>query len=658
MKGIAVAPHSAFAYNAQAWVLHHNVIGIDYGKGFDYESSLASYRKAIELNPNDLDLRQSLANFLEFNRNGIRYASDSSLTEAIEIYRYVKKHQGAVEPEVEDNLIIDLFYAGLYREALAELSTLQESPVRNGVAVASIAASQGPPAAIAFADQIHGDEQKKKDALSFAAEGLWNMRLYAQAAAILTASLSDNSDSKTLVGKIQIFSNLRPYKGADLPSTDPRSPVQKLIVGGVTNTLTEAVMVANLSRHSYANDADWKRDLLLTNILSGQFRSLSRKTGLPQTVIEDIALGKMKINIVPSDEPGSRIVVEFLGSPPANFFVLSEDNSYKIVANDHDPSGVGNEALYLLRHHQQAEATSLLNWKRDLVQKEQGDDPLGGLLFARLWRPGQSGGPQSIELAAASLLTDKSGLLAILPQVITARRNASTDSERDDLDLLLASIYLCAEDATNAKLVSQQLLDRQPDSTTAVVLAGRAYRLNKDWTGWKSLLDTRLQRRHNDRNLLLQSATEAEAEGDFPRARRTLRIVLDGGHAVADDYNKYAWLSLFEDRVDDQSLAAAEQVNLLSKNGNYAYLHTLACLDATRGKTVEARQLLLEAMSTANLEEPNSAIWYGFGLIFEQYGVSDAAVAAYRRVERPDGFLDPTDPFVLAQTHLKALHAN
>jgi len=94
MKGIAVAPHSAFAYNAQAWVLHHNVIGIDYGKGFDYESSLASYRKAIELNPNDLDLRQSLANFLEFNRNGIRYASDSNLTEAIEIYRYVKKPPG------------------------------------------------------------------------------------------------------------------------------------------------------------------------------------------------------------------------------------------------------------------------------------------------------------------------------------------------------------------------------------------------------------------------------------------------------------------------------------------------------------------------------------------------------------------------------------
>src|SRR5258708_15105884 len=84
-EATTVAPQSAFAYNAQAWVLHHNVIGVDYGRGFDYDASLASYRKAIELDPNDLDLRQSLAELLGYNRNGIRYAPDARLAEAIEI---------------------------------------------------------------------------------------------------------------------------------------------------------------------------------------------------------------------------------------------------------------------------------------------------------------------------------------------------------------------------------------------------------------------------------------------------------------------------------------------------------------------------------------------------------------------------------------------
>jgi tetratricopeptide (TPR) repeat protein len=657
LKATTVAPQSAFAYNAQAWVLHHNVIGVDYGKGFDYDASLASYHKAIELDPNDFDLRQSLAELLAYNRNGIRYAPDARLAETIEILRYVKGHQSAVQTEVEDNLIIDLFYAGRFGEVLPELATLPTSQVRDGVAIAAIAAIQGPAAAIERANQIGGDEQKKKDALNFAAEGLWNMRLYPQAAAMLTASLPDTSDSKALIGKIQIFRNLRPYKGADLPATDPRSPVQRLMIAGLTNTLTEAVIAQCVSRNAFTSEADSKRNLSEINQVAGMFRNLSRQTGLPQVVIQDIVLGTMKIVIVPSTEAGSRIVVEFAGVPPQNFFVLSEDGSYKIVAsNKNNGSGeIGTEALYLLHQNQEAEATALLNWKRDMIQREQGDDPLGGSLFARFWTAGQSKGPQAIELAGASLLSDKSTLLPLLPQVITARKNATTATERDNFDLLLATIYLRAEDSTRAKLISQTLLDRQPDSATAVDLAGRAYSLAKDWAAWKSLLDARLQRHPDDRNLLLQSAAEAEAEGDFPRARRAFRIVLDSGHALVGDYNMYAWLSLFEDSVDDQALAAAQQANLLSKNNDYASLHTLACLDAARGETAEARQLLLEAMSSGHLEEPNSAIWYGFGRIYEQYGVYDAAAAAYKRVEKPDGVIDPTDTFVLAQSRLKAL---
>jgi tetratricopeptide (TPR) repeat protein len=660
LKATTVAPQSAFAYNAQAWVLHHNVIGVDYGKGFDYDASLASYRKAIELDPNDLDLRQSLANLLEFNRKGIRYAPDAQLAEAIEILRYVKGHQSAVQPEVEDNLIIDLFYAGRFGEVLPELATLPTSPVRDGIAIAAIAAVQGPAAAIERANQIGGDEQKKKDALNFAAEGLWNMRLYPQAADILTASLPDTSNSKALIGKIQIFRNLRPYKGADLPATDPRSPVQRLIIASLTNTLTEAVIAQCVSRNAFTSEADSKRSLSEINLVAGMFRNLSKQTGLPQVVIQDIVLGTMKINIVPSKEAGSRIVVEFAGLPPQNFFVLSEGGSYRVVAsNKNNGLGeIGTEALSLLHQDQEAEATALLNWKRDLVQKEQGDDPLGGSLFARLWTTGQSKGPQAIELAAASLSTEKSVLLKLLPRVIAVRKSAITRNERDNLDLLLASIYLRAEDGTNAKLISQRLLDGHSDSATAVALTGQAYSLTKSWSAWKSLLDVRLQRHPNDRNLLLQTAAEAEAEGDLPRARRAFRTLLDNGHALADDYNMYAWLSLFEDNVDDQALAAAQQANLLSKNSNYAYLHTLACLNAARGETAEARQLLLEAMSTGNLEEPNSAIWYGFGRIYEKYDVDDAAAAAYQRVERPDGVIDPTDTFVLAQSRLKVLHAN
>jgi tetratricopeptide (TPR) repeat protein len=261
-----------------------------------------------------------------------------------------------------------------------------------------------------------------------------------------------------------------------------------------------------------------------------------------------------------------------------------------------------------------------------------------------------------MELAAASLITDKSTLLTLLPDVVAARKQPPTDEERDNLDLLLASIYLQEGDSANANLTAQHLLDREPDSAAALALAGHAYALAKDWRAWKSLLIARLQRHPEDRALLLQSVAEAEAEGDIPGARHALRTILDSGSGLPEDYNLYAWLSLFEPNVDDKALDAAQQVNMTTKNSKYSYLHTLACLDAVRGDTTDARQLLLEAMKAANLEEPNAEIWYGFGRIYEQYGVSAAAIAAYTRVENHASQDDPIGSYVLAQRRLAALH--
>ena len=55
--------------------------------------------------------------------------------------------------------------------------------------------------------------------------------------------------------------------------------------------------------------------------------------------------------------------------------------------------------------------------------------------------------------------------------------------------------------------------------------------------------------------------------------------------------------------------------------------------------------------------EPNSSTSYAFGAIYEPYGVPDAAIAAYKKVEKPEGTMSAVDTYVLAQQHLKALHA-
>lgn len=658
-RATVVAPQSSFAYSAQGWVLHHNAIGVDYGKGYAYEASIAAFRKAIELAPGDLDVRQSLANTLEFNEDGIRYAPDSQLSEAIEVYRYVKAHQGVVEPTVEDDLLIDLFYAGEFKEVVDETAARTPTPIRDGIAIAAIEASQGTAMAIARANQISGDAHRRSAALDLAAEGLWNMRLYPQAADVLTAGLQEEGDSSSTLGKIQIFRTLKPFHEDYLPASDPRSPVQQIASSVMSGKFTEAVASANVSRHAFADEEEWQSFLKRSREAAGTLRTSSIKSGLPLVVMQDIVLGTMKIIAEPSGGPGYRIVVQTLGSRPRRSFVVKEDGGFKLVAGaDSGSAAIGNEALYLLRHGDEAEARSLLDWRRDQVEKGGGDNPLGGVLFAQFWTSGQSQGAEGIETAAASLLTESAGSAGLLPRLVAMREKASSALARANLNLLLASIYLRAGDGPNAKLLTQKLLEQYPDSPTAIRLAGRVDDLVKDWPAWRAMLDSRLAKRPNDRTLLEQQAEEAEAEGDFVRARRSLRVVVDSGLALAADYNMYAWLSLFHGTVDAQALDAAQQANLLTQNMSFATLHTLACVYAAQGKTTEARQLLLQAMSSGNLSEPNSAIWFGFGLIYEQYGVPEAAIAAYKRVEKPKGPVDPTDTFVLAQARLKALHSN
>ena len=98
----------------------------------------------------------------------------------------------------------------------------------------------------------------------------------------------------------------------------------------------------------------------------------------------------------------------------------------------------------------------------------------------------------------------------------------------------------------------------------------------------------------------------------------------------------------------------AQRGSDLTNGSSFAIMHTLACLDAQAGRTSQARELLLKAMDAGGMEEPNSEVWFGFGLIAEQYGVVDSAREMFKRVEKPKDSL-PGDTYALAQRHLAAL---
>jgi len=386
---------------------------------------------------------------------------------------------------------------------------------------------------------------------------------------------------------------------------------------------------------------------------------LATQSGLPANVLLDLIAGNLKFTAEGDDKAGYKVSVQSLGSKAQQYFVSKEDGTYKVVTDGKEYSEAGNEALYLLHAGKESEARSLLDWMRDHVRKGGGDDPLEGPLLPRFWTVRDSGGQEAIELAAASLIATTPSaapnIKGLIPTIHAAWEKAGSDQRRLDLGLLLASILSAVQDGPALKTVSSEILAKYPDSYVAIDLAGIADGLLKDWSDWKQMLDAHLVKHPDDEFLLRFKVKLAQAQGDFVLARATEQLLIDKAKASAGDYNNYAWTSLFDGKVDAESVKAAQQANMLGKNSSFAEMHTLACIYAYQGKTSEARELLLKAMTTVNLSEPNSEIWYGFGSIYEQYGVNDAAIEAYQKVNKPEGPIAPTGTYVLAQMRLKTL---
>jgi len=318
--------------------------------------------------------------------------------------------------------------------------------------------------------------------------------------------------------------------------------------------------------------------------------------------------------------------------------------------------------MWALEHNQPKLAKSILDWKRDLQHKGGGDDPFSGELLPRFWTVGSSredaDSPEAMKVAAISLMAGSMDLKPYLDSIIPLRDKAA-GSHQEDLDLLLAVGYVGAEQPAPALNYVTSLLKEEPDSTRALSLAGQAYAMNGDSKSWTNLLAPRLTRKPTDADLLRQQMRLQVAQHDYAAARATAKSIFDTGHATGSDYNSYAWFGLFDNHLGPDVTDAAQQATTISKSGVFSDLHTIACVYAAQGKVTEAQQVLNQAMTAGNLSQPNSEVWYALGLLYEDYGLKDAALAAYRRVQAhpfdDHEFVDAQSTYLLAQQGLQRL---
>jgi tetratricopeptide (TPR) repeat protein len=482
----------------------------------------------------------------------------------------------------------------------------------------------------------------------------------------MSAGIAGDDDATRTARQIELYKSLQTASLAPLPATNPAAPVQLATVGIMAGTLTYDQALAITSRHAYSSPQSMDRDIRKGLTSVGFLRRAADKANMNESVLLDLVAGNTTYSAKGDDQHGYDVISQSPGEAPDHTFVVKEDGVYRIVAGGKDSTDddvpAGNEILWSLDHGNPAQAKALLDWKRDLTHREGADDPLAGPLLPRFWTIGSSkpgaDSPDAMRLAAISLLAGSMDAKPYLAE-LAAGRDKATGQRQEDLDLLLAEAAIYAEQPAVGLPAAKRLMDQEPDSLLALSLAAQAYALLNDPAGLQALLTPRLLKKPGDHDLLGVQETVYEIARDFKSAQETQRKVLDSGKAVLSDYNAYAWLGLFHNDLGDDITKAAQQAVQMGNNNGFAELHTLACIYAAQGRTTEAKQVLQDAIDAGSMPEPNSAVWYALGLIYEQYGEKNAALDAYRRVQAHE-FDDhthvyPTSTYVLAQYRIHAL---
>lgn len=649
-------PKSALAFSVLGNALKHDPVGRPVEKGMDYEGAIAAYKKSLELDPKDKETRANLALLMEYNPAGIRYEEGAHLMDAVSEWRKLKEVDEEYSKQYDDNSLYDLWYAHEYQKLLEVALALPTSDVRKGFILAVSAVQDGPDAALKRSTAMSADDSERSKALIMAGNLLIRVRKYGEASALIRDGALGQSNESQLLRTAEIFNRTKPYEQLTFDAKDPRAVVQKLYTGISNAKLTIDEFKPLAYRTPYDDDDFDPKPFQLTMM---HVQAELRSTGLPLTTLADMTLSNMHYTIDGDDSLGYKITIESPGAAAQQVYVVRDGTIYKVlafsVAGNAQPNSLGFMALRELDKNNLAAARTWLDRARDEIHASGGDDPLAGAIFPRLWSKGQDGDATAIRNAALVLIPPKQAQGPYLAALEQARSSAKSDSKREDITLALARAYSAQEHWENVLPLANELMKASPDSLIAFSLATGAYAQLHRFDDWQKLVDERMKQHPDEVAYVRSSAALAAYRGKFADARAILKSIMDKGRSNALDLNQYSWYELMLPGTPGQdSIDAAQRANELTKGENFAILHTFACVEAQAGNPSAARELLLKGMQAEHADEPDSALWFGFGLIAEQYGELNAAKKLYSRVEK-DNVDSPASSYVIAQQHMLAI---
>jgi predicted Zn-dependent protease len=263
-----------------------------------------------------------------------------------------------------------------------------------------------------------------------------------------------------------------------------------------------------------------------------------------------------------------------------------------------------------------------------------------------------------IQVAAASLALSHQAapeMLPLLERALTAKTQMSPDAALESAYIWTA-IQVDEAAAAKAEPVARRLTETFPASAEATALYMQVLMKQNKLAEAENVAIKFTKAEGDDPAVTNWLINCYESEKRFKDSAALALKMSSGEKATTMSYNLMGWDAVLAHAVPPETLEAVQHA-ATSNASNAPLLHTLAMMYAEVGKGREARSMAAQAMANWGLTEPNSEIWLIYGRIAEDYGLTEEARSAYRKVESPiyKALTPDSTSFAIAQERLKLL---
>ncbi len=661
-RAVALAPQLADAQQNLAWVLQHDALGRLRGAGgFDRAGSVAAYRKAVALDPDNDVAKADLAILLEFDDAGKPFGEGADPEAAGTLYRELHD-QGITGLDV--NLMINLLRRGKVQELKKFATQLEASAAQQQYLAAALALLEGPDAAARLARGV-SDRDQRVAMLALAGQQLLEKRRYAEAAKLfqIVSSLAPNGAAR--LGLMQQIASVRPWEEIDVPARAPGTLFVRLLMLALQDKLSAEEMKGYLSNRLLPIEVEHEvKSFQAKDFLDSFARGSDAADAATVQIGLDMAVNLLQSEVDGDDELGYRVRSRLEGFPAASFtaFVVREEGEYRLLGDNKDWAPVARLVLAFATEGKLDGARRWLDWARDEVTEVESADPYAKPPLARLWTAGQPGDLTAIRAAATVLLLEsddtelKPTLRAATEQAlagIAELRPTATGDTAVALDLAAWKGLSTLERWSDLVPLLERLVEAEPTSDLALGNLFFAERRIGHAGDIAPRLEARLAKTPNDPTAVRLLADLAEIEDDIPRSLTLTRALVERGKSEPGDWNRLAWNQLFAPPVALTALRDAARASELAKHASRSVLHTLASVYAELDRPAEAYRVLLQSIEAGD-SKPADFDWYVVGRIAESYALPDQARTYYARVLESDED-GRVSTFALAERRLAAL---